>query len=463
MAIFNVSDATQLQSALASATGGDKIIVAPGDYGSVSINGRNYASNVTVQVQSFQNRAHFDGLFIQNSKNLTFTGFDIGRALTADEPTFTQLNWIRNSSNIKFSAVHIHGSLDGDPSNDGNGLVLSDVTGFNINNSKFTELFRGMHSQRSASVTIQSNEFTNLRSDGITVASTDGIVIDKNNFSDFRPVLPDHADFIQFWNTGQTKGSSNITIKNNVMMQHYFSGVPETGVQGIFIADPLEFGYKNILIQNNLLWSNDAHNGITVGGATGVQILGNTVLSKSNDAKQFWIRLATVDKIRLEDNLTDNIVLVKEVTNLVQANNINFAVTPTLRSLVPNLNAPVNAADLFVAEAGYEVRGALPLSPVSSAAASSLGGLLSGASGAGFAPQAIAAEEEAPALSFSPSLDLSGLTTAMVGATPVADAPALPRAAEIFAPAVEAFVAPQHHAPMPERFAHFYEHFAALP
>jgi hypothetical protein len=462
MAIYNVSNATQLQSALTSAVGGDKILLAAGNYSSVSINGRNYASNVTVQVQSFQNPAHFDGLFVQNSKNLTFSGLDLGRSLASGEAEFTQLNWIKNSSNIKLSGVTVHGSLDNNPQNDGLGLVLTNVTGFNINNSKFTELYRGVATQQSANVTIQSSEFKTIRSDGLVNTAVDGIYIEGNKFSDFRPVLPDHADFIQFWNTGQTRGANNITIKNNVMMQPEFSGVEGTGVQGIFISDPLAYGFKNILIQNDLIYSNGAFNGITVNGGTGVQILDNTVVSKATDDKQFWIRLEATDKVRGEGNVADNITLVKNVTGLYQANNINFTVTPTLRSLLPNLNAPTSSADLSVAEAGYELPGARALSPVSSAAGSSLGGLLGGVTGAAVSKQVVV-EAPVPALSTSPTLDMSGLKTAMVAATAVANGPELPRAADIFAPVVEAFVPAQHHMPALERFAHFYDHFAALP
>ena len=465
MAIFNVSNATQLQSALASAVGGDKILLAAGDYGNVSINNRNYSSNVTVQVQSFQNPAHFDGLFIQNSKNLTFSGLDIGRDLNAGEPEYTQLNWIRSSSNIKLSGVTIHGSMDNNPQNDGVGIVLTEVTGFNINNSKFTELYRGVAVQQSANVTIQSTEFKTIRSDGIVNAAVDGVYYDNNTFSDFRPVIPDHADFIQFWNTGQTRGSNNITIKNNVMMQPEFSGIEGTGVQGIFISDPLAYGYKNILIQNNLVYSNGAYNGITVNGGTGVQILDNTVISQSTDDKQFWIRLQATDKVRVEGNIADNITQLSGVTGLYMANNINFTVTPAMRALVPNLNAPTSAADLLVQEAGYEIRGALALSPVSSAVATSLGSLIGGhSSGAALASAPAAIEEEAPSLLASSTLDLSGLKNALVASAPVFEPLTdLPRADEIFAASASPFVATQYHAPVIERFAHFYDHFAALP
>jgi hypothetical protein len=42
MSIYNVTNATQLQSALSKAVGGDRIVLAAGNYGNVNINNRNY-------------------------------------------------------------------------------------------------------------------------------------------------------------------------------------------------------------------------------------------------------------------------------------------------------------------------------------------------------------------------------------------------------------------------------------
>ena len=451
MTVHNVLNASQLQAALASAVGGDKIIVAAGNYGSVSISNRNYASNVTIQAATFSNPAHFDGLFVSNSKNLTFSGLDLGRTLGPAEPEYTQLNWVSNSSNIKFSGVTIHGSRDNDPTNDGVGLQLTNVTNFNINNSKFTELYRGVAMQKSANVTIQSSDFTTIRSDGVVVAAVDGIVLDKNLFSDFRPIIPDHADAIQFWNTGQTKGSSNITIKNNVLMQGGFSGVEGTGVQGIFISDPLQYGFKNVLIQNNLMYSNGAYNGITVVGGAGVQILGNTVVSKTTDNKQFWIRLEDTDSINLQGNLFDNFI-TKNVTKLFQANNTNLLLNPGARAEIADLDNAHNSSDLHLANVGYQNPVSPPPSAISSAIGNSIGDMLGAQGGS----------------SLSKTLDMSGLKSALLAAQPVNDATStvLPDAAELFAPAPIQHTPSHDFVPGAVLFASFVDpvnYFVALP
>jgi preprotein translocase subunit YajC len=455
MAIFNVTNATQLQGALASAQGGDRIVLAAGNYGTVKIANRDFGSEVTVQAAQVGTSVRFDGLQVNNSKNLTFRGMDVGRALNDGEPDWTQLSTIRDSSNIKLSFVRIHGSEDGNPANDGVGLEVSNVHHLNVSNSSFSDLRRGIFAQKSSFVVIQSNELKTIREDGLSVAAVDNIVIDKNRFSEFQPNSTDHSDFIQFFNTNQTKGSSNITIKNNVMTQSDHGGT--NGTQGIWMSDPASFGYKNLLIQNNLIWSNDMHNGITVRGGDLVRILGNTVLSKADDAEQLWIRLENSSRIVLEGNITDNI-LVNNVTSLVQLNNVNFTATPDARSLVPQLNAPASAQDLMVAGIGYKGDTLPQNAPVSTAAGSSIGGLLSRATGASLGKIQVA---ESADQQVSPTV--AKLHPALVEAVPV-EAPALPKFSEIFA--VQEPTPPLHHVPtvpMHVPFHAIYDHFAALP
>ena len=307
MAIINVTNAAQLQTALSAAVGGDTIMLAAGNYGNVSIYNRNYATNVTLQASSWSNRAHMDGLFVSKSSNLTFKGLDLGRALNAGESKeFTQLNWIRDSSNIRLNGVQIHGSRDNDPTNDGVGLVVSAVTGFRADYSNFSELFRGIFVQASTNTNLISNSFKTIRSDGILAAGDNGMMIDGNSMTDFRPIAGDHADGIQFWNTGQTIGSSNVTIRNNVIAPGATSGEGVGGVQGIFVWDPGTLGYKNFNIQNNLIYSHSAWNGLTVNGLHGGQITGNTLISQSGDPEYLWIRAENSSSLTLKGNVAED-------------------------------------------------------------------------------------------------------------------------------------------------------------
>lgn len=444
MTTFNVSSATELKAALSGAVGGDRIVLADGNYGKVYVTNRAFASAVTIEAATPGTGAHLDGLFVAGTKNLNVVGLDIGRALNAGEPTYTQLSSISNSTNIKLSGVTIHGSLDGNPGNDGAGLTVTGVTGFSVSGSHFEELYRGIVLQKSTNSAIQDNEITMMRSDGIISVANDGLSIEGNHIGEFRPAIGDHADAIQFWNTGQTRGQSNITIKDNVIYQSFTSDVAGTGMQGIFISDPLTYGYKNVLIQNNLLYCNDLYNGIFLNGASGAQIIDNTVVSKANDGKNFWINLMNSDHVSLVHNISDKIIVASNVTDFTQDGNINLFVDKAARTLLPNLASPTGVEDLITANVGYHPPASTATAPVSGAVGSSLSPSLS---------YATSADTKAHDLAISAlrSLDAGTAKSAMVSAQPVA-------------PETHHDVQP-HFAPSPApMMAHlFLDHYVALP
>lgn len=351
MTIFNVSNATQLQSALDQAIGGDRIILAGGNYGTVTINNRSYATNITIQSAGSFNRAHFDGLNVFNSKNIFFSGLDLGRALKPGEiPEWVTLNRIQDSSNIRLMNSIIHGSQDGDPTNDGQGLVVRDTNNFWLTGNTFDDLYRGSFIQRGSNHVVSNNLYKNMRVDGATFAAVDRTTVDGNTFRDFHWIDGDHPDAIQFWNTNETRGSTNVTIKNNVVLPG--QGM---GTQGIWIADPGAYGFKNFVIENNLLYSNEMYNGIGIVGGSGFQVIGNTILSSPTDSKQFWIRLQNSNDILVKNNVADNIVQVSGVTGLTEVDNLVLARTPSAKALVSQLEKPLTVQDLIVDGYGYQM------------------------------------------------------------------------------------------------------------
>lgn len=357
MAILNASNATQLQAALVKAVGGDSILLAGGNYGTVSISGRKYAANVTIQSATSWNAAHFDGLNVAGSRNISFSGLDLGRPLQTWEPRgHTALNTVVDSGNIKIANSRFHGSLDGDPTNDGDGIHARNTTGFVLTGNTFEDLYRGSFVHRSSDTLVSNNVFKNMRVDGATFAAMSGVTIDGNTFRDYKPAPGDHADGIQFWTVNETRGSQNITIKNNVVWQG-----TGTGTQGIFMGDERGYGYHNVRIENNLVYSNDQYNGITVAGGNTVYMIGNTVLSSSLDSKQNWLRLENTQNILLKDNVSDNFIQLGNVKDVWASHNIFLANSPHLKTLIPNLASPKSIQDLLVDGYGYK-----PIAPVTS-------------------------------------------------------------------------------------------------
>lgn len=371
--IYEIANATQLKTALASAVGGDTLRLAAGSYGTYKIDAKLFNAPVRIESADPANRAKFTGLTIEDSANMVVSNIDLGRALNSGEPDFAVLNNVRNSENITLSGVTVHGSLDSNPQNDGRGMIVSNVRNFLLEDSLFTDLHKGLIISRSTNVVLRDSEWRTIRADGINVLSTEGLVIDNNDFSDFRPIVPDHGDAIQFFNTGQTKGSKNVTIENNRILITNYDGTEGTGTQGIFISDPLEFGYDNFLIRNNVLFSNGAFHGINVDGARQLQITGNSTLSKTGDSRDFWTRVTFSDGVVVDNNVADNFIF-SNVTRLFQGQNSNLKIFPDLRALIPNLDNPSSVFDLITDEMGYQSESVSLKAPVSGALASALSG-----------------------------------------------------------------------------------------
>nr|WP_254447537.1 right-handed parallel beta-helix repeat-containing protein [Sphingomonas sp. ID1715] len=338
-----------MQAALNNARGGDTIQLAGGNYGEVRLSDRNYSSVVTIQSDP-SNAAHFDTLFVERSSSIAFSSVDIGRGLKAGEAEYTKIVTVEDSARISFSSSFIHGSLDGNPSNDGIGLYVNRVDGFSIDDSRFEELFRGTLLQQSSSVAVLRNDYREMRSDGIDVAAVRGVQLDGNSFTNFRPVGSDHADAIQFWNVGQPFGSRDIVIKNNVVLNG--SGV---GPQGIFMNAANGYGYVNVQIENNLIHGNDAFHGIYIEDGSNVKISGNSTLSEQSDVEYMWIQVQDTTGLTLTNNLAERIIVGSKVGLLANSGNQDFWTNPALSSLVPNLNSPLRASDLIIPGVGYQL------------------------------------------------------------------------------------------------------------
>jgi hypothetical protein len=353
MAVFNVSGAAQFQAALSQAIGGDKILLAPGDYESVTISGRKFSSNVIIQSASWTDRAHFDDLTVTNSKNILFNGLDLGRGRVASDSEFGHINHVRWSTNIRFNDTRIHGDQLGTSADDLIGLSIYDSYSVKVTNSDFGDLVRGVYVLRSNDTAVTGNDFHNIRMDGVAAASATSILIHDNLFRNFEPVGDDHADAIQFWNSGQAKGSSNISIKNNVIWFPEDYAGADQGVQGVWIADPGSLGYRNVTIQNNLIYANDRWNGVSVYGGNGVQVLNNTLLSRTDDSKFLWVRVEDSRSVAVRGNVTED-QYVRGTSGLTQSGNLDLSDSPALRSLFADLDAPESIYDLITPGVGYQ-------------------------------------------------------------------------------------------------------------
>lgn len=313
-----VANAAALGQALGAVRGGEEILLAPGDYGDVVIVNRAFPATVTLRSATPGQPAKIRRLRVANSRNLRFADLEIGDGLRPGEPRWTRMAEVANSQCVGFDAVHVHGSLDGDPRNDGWGVFVRDSGQVSVSGSEFQHLWRGILVQSSDGLTVRGNRFHDLQSDGANFAGVSNVRVEGNLFRDFYPEGADHADAIQFWTAGQSRGNNGVVIRDNVVLQ----GAGD-GLQGFFLGNELKLPSHDVVIENNFLYSGVQYHGIAVHNWDRVRIAGNTVVSPAGDAARYWIRLFEAKDVVLAGNVTDDIVL--ETARPVMTDNVVLA------------------------------------------------------------------------------------------------------------------------------------------
>ena len=352
MGTIKVDSASALNKALASAKAGDVVVLAAGDYGDVRITNRKYAGTVTIISASSSNMAHIDRLTVDNVTNLTFKKIDIGgERLETDKSTY--LAEVRNSTNITFDGAHVHGLIDGDPTNERSGLSIRASKSVKVINSEFDDLLRGAWVQRSTDVQLLGNNFHDIRVDGLALSAVTKVVIDSNKFTDFHRLKQDHSDAIQFWTTNEKTPSTDIVIRNNQILQG--NG---TAMQGIFMRDESNaLPYERVLIENNLVYESGYANGVTVIGGKAITIKGNTVVSMDGDASTTKIRLEKIAGAVVSKNVTDMFAELGENSGISFDRNITLSTSKSSakKLLDIGVGAAATAKRLILDGVGFQL------------------------------------------------------------------------------------------------------------
>jgi hypothetical protein len=290
---ITVSTAAELMDALASATGGETILLKAGNYGELFLHpssafGAGFDLPVTLIAADPQDPPVFSGLDIRNAANLAFDTitFDYDASDGASISAKPFKVWgcenvaIRNSVFDGDLASGAGENNDGYPT--GFALNVADSAGIVIENNEVFNFYRGLAIGNSDDVVVRKNDLHHLRMDGMNFGSVQNVQIRGNYIHDFTrsPNPGDHADMIQFWTNGGTRPSTDIVIRRNVLD---VGGGDAT--QSIFMRNDMvdrglageEMYYRNVSITNNLI-VNGHTNGLIVGATIGLEISGNSVL-----------------------------------------------------------------------------------------------------------------------------------------------------------------------------------------
>ena len=309
-----VKDSTGLTAALKNAQAGDVIKLAAGDYAALTLTGLKFSGMVTVTSQDPSALATMNGLILRDSQNIKLQGLEFKVDGTKADYPFQ----VAGSTNINLDSLKVHGSMNGDPTDDAAAILIRTSKNVSLTNSEFQQLRHGVQHMDSDGVTVANNYFHHIQTDGVRGGGSSNVSVTGNNFTSFHMKDGDHPDAIQFWTTNTTKSAANIVVSNNVITRG--DGDP---IQGIFFRDQVGgLPYLDVKIADNMVVGG-MYNGIALGSAVGALISGNTVVGLPDQPS--WIRVSDVTNLGLTNNSSTS-YLVDPVAGHTESGNKTLTV-----------------------------------------------------------------------------------------------------------------------------------------
>lgn len=335
MTVHTVSSAASFTSLLASNTvvAGDRIEIATNTaISNFTISHKNFGAGITITSASGYN-AVLDTFNCVDNIGITFENVTFQRTTGpgswADTATFT------DCTDITINNCDVVSTQDGVHTNNFGGLEFVRCDDVTVSNSEFREVRTGMVFSESSNIAVTGNVIHTISGDGMAFSEVQNVLIQNNTGYDFNPGVGFHCDFIQFFTTSRSGGSTDVEIRGNVLL------TPNSGVQGIFVDTDTTDMFENFLITQNLLYTS-APNGIVLDGALNSEISNNTVLGVYGNTSAAQIRVidATIDGIVV--NVAQNVTVTNNISN-------GFANTSTGTHPTPTGNVSVQFANPLAA------------------------------------------------------------------------------------------------------------------
>lgn len=338
-----VSSAGQLLAAAKAAKAGDTILLAPVNFGDVSLSNIRPAGAITIKSANPNNDAVFRTLNIMNSSNIIIEDIDIKRPLAAGASQDSYAVNVGKATNITFIGIDVSGSMNNNARDDGLGMSLNG-SHISVIDSTFTQL-RTAVAAAGQDFLFAGNTITQVRQ-GMTIRSMTRALIDSNYAADFQADYDkkEHPDVFQVHSGGGADASSELIFRNNVMLPGANGFVGGIYIQSeAYLGGRLDQRHENILIENNYYEGNYRH-AITVNNADDVTISNNTVRTGVNVGITPAINLWDVRGALVENNISPMFLesRTRPSTGIVYEGNIDTWDSKTKKGL--------DAAQLFSSE-----------------------------------------------------------------------------------------------------------------
>ena len=267
---YAVSDTKSFLAALESAKGGETIMVRAG----VVIGPLKVSKKVFAKPVRIIGRGQIVNMDLVDCQGLVFDGLEF----YAKSPGHTLFN-ITRSKRLVFQNLNIHGSLDGNPKNDGAAFSITRSSEITIRGNEFQQLKRAVIANNTDRLTIERNDIHDMQTDGMIFAEMTNLRIVGNFIGQFSPVTGDHPDGIQVLTRGTTVPTRGVYIADNLIYRG-----DGAGMQGIFFGNEDDVPFEDIEITRNLLIGT-GYRGISVGGGRNITITDNELWGQTQMVK----------------------------------------------------------------------------------------------------------------------------------------------------------------------------------
>ncbi|GHE88623.1 hypothetical protein GCM10016455_05950 [Aliiroseovarius zhejiangensis] len=310
MTTHNVTTHAELMAALEAASGGDEIVLAPGDYGRVSLDNStehmtSYDSEVVIRSADPDDRAVLTSISDGSVKfgrchNMTLRDLTFTHVYQSGDPKHLRSIEVMKSTNIKLENCQFFGAFNDEGTPTSHGLTIEHCSNVTVTGCEVKWFHRGTVMTDTAGLTVTNNNIHSLRSDGMDFAAVQDVLIADNWIHDFLATKNpgDHRDMIQFWTNGTNVPSERVTIRDNIL---------DIGMggwqQSIFIRNEevdngragREMFYRDFVIQDNYIRNCHLH-GITTGEFLGLTIHGNILISEQSPNMDYEANAYHFDK-----------------------------------------------------------------------------------------------------------------------------------------------------------------------
>ncbi|EGD59998.1 hypothetical protein Y88_1872 [Novosphingobium nitrogenifigens DSM 19370] len=250
-----------IASVIASAPPGASIRLAPGDYGVVTIDNRNWARPID---------------------------------LNADGAKLT-LNVVRSGG------VAVHGGTyvaDTTRPNNGYAIMVRWSHGVTVDGATVTSARAGIYVDRSTDVKVLRTQIVRVLVDGIDIASSQRVLVKDSSCSDFQTEgQQQHPDCVQMWS------NPKFGITQDVTIEHNRSHGPMQGFSGFnHVTNGVDDGgFDRIVIRDNHAASTYSH-GVAINACRDCEITGNTAETLPGARWRTWVHVVDCTRCRVERN-----------------------------------------------------------------------------------------------------------------------------------------------------------------